>query len=91
MNKVKVAAVVLVACLPLMSWAAESVSEFVVEVEYYSYGQALDVKEVISIKSLQPEALCGVVEKEMLYKDAQGQQHELVYKAVSNGIGCSNG
>ena len=84
-TQVKIAALMLVFALPLMSQAAEPL----VEVEHYSYGQTLDVNEVISVKALQPESSCGVIEKELTYKDSQGQEHEVVYEAT--GSGCQNG
>lgn len=84
-TKIKIAALVLVSALPLMSWAEGSV----VEVDHYSYGQTLDVKEVLSVKTLQSDNLCGVVEKKMTYTDSQGQEHEVIYETVASG--CQNG
>lgn len=84
-TQVKIAALMLVSALPLMSQAAEPL----VEVEHYSYGQTLEVKEVVSLKALQPESSCGVIEKELTYKDSQGQEHEVIYEAIGNG--CQNG
>jgi Protein of unknown function (DUF2790) len=66
-----------------MSWAAEP------QVEHYQYTQTLDINEVLSIKSLKPESQCSVIEKELTYKDSQGQKHELIYEAVFSG--CQNG
>lgn len=84
-TQVKIAALMLVTALPLVSHAAEPIAE----VEHYSYGQALDVKEVVSVKALQPDSTCGVIEKKMTYKDSQGEAHEMIYEAVASG--CQNG
>lgn len=77
----------LVACMPLVALANEPL-----EVEEYHYGMNLDVDQVVSVKSNQPDGQlsnCGLVEKEMIYKDSQGQQHDLKYEVMSTG--CTNG
>ncbi|NQD58784.1 DUF2790 domain-containing protein [Pseudomonas sp. CM25] len=58
-----------------------------VQVEQYSYSQALDIARVISISQL-PE-VCEVVPARMTYEDSNGRRHILEYRAMGNG--CSNG
>lgn len=84
MKKITAMAAMLISYLPLMSWAADTVTEL----ESYHYGQALDIKEVISVNTVQPENSCGVQKKELIYKDSQGQEHKLTYEAVPSG--CNN-
>ena len=68
-------------CTPLLAQAAESPDE-----AEYSYGQTVDVKEVVSVQTLTVADASGVVKQKMIYKDSQGQEHALVYEAVSRQI-----
>ncbi|TWH76301.1 uncharacterized protein DUF2790 [Azomonas agilis] len=76
-----------VACMPLVAVANEPL-----EVEEYHYGMNLDVGQVISVKPVQTDSQvssCGLVEKEMIYKDSKGQEHDLKYEVMATG--CTNG
>ncbi len=56
------------------------------QVEDYKYGDKLDVKEVISVKS-DPMA-CGITPEVMVYKDSHGTVHTVRYEVI--GKGCQN-
>ncbi len=56
-------------------------------VHEYAYGDDLDIKEVISVKS-DPMA-CNIVPATMTYRDSKGEVHTISYKVI--GAGCQNG
>ncbi len=53
----------------------------------YEYGDKLDIREVISVKS-DPMA-CGITPEVMMYKDSKGDVRTLRYEVM--GKGCQNG
>lgn len=81
------ATTLLMLCMPLAALANEPL-----EVEDYRYGMDLDIKQVISVKSEQPDNFssnCVPVKEEMIYKDSQGHEHDLKYQVMSTD--CNNG
>ena len=57
------------------------------EVHDYQYGDKLDIRNVIAIKS--DSTACGVTPAVMTYRDSQGEVHTLRYQVM--GRGCQNG
>ncbi|MFI8481020.1 DUF2790 domain-containing protein [Pseudomonas sp. NPDC078700] len=67
----------------LFGLAVVAQGAFSADVQQYSYGQKLDVAQIISIKA--PEG-CDVGEATMVYKDSNGQTHTLTY--LRTGENC---
>jgi len=58
-----------------------------VEDHAYQYGEKLDIRKVIAVKS--DAQACGITPATMTYQDSQGEVHTLRYQVV--GQGCQNG